>query len=126
MQSNGASVENGFMKLRKRSKERLEWLLKYIAATRFNGIVAWDSDTVDDFVDAFPEAEKTLIVYTQGPNSSPMLNRTANVGMKLGYLSPGSLGNQDARSFNRKTWARYWSLTNKGKVYINRLSANGD
>lgn len=109
------------MKLRKRSRERLEWLLKYIAATHFNGIVGWDADTVDDFVDAFPEAEKTLIIYTLGPNSSPMLNRTANIAYKLGYLRAGSIGNEDARSFNKKTWARYWSLTDKGKEFIKTL-----
>lgn len=106
------------MKLRKRSKERLKWLLKYIVATHFNGIVAWDESTVDDFVEAFPEAEKSLIYYTLGPNSSPMLNRTANIAYRLGYLKPGSIGNMDARSFNKKTWARYWSLTDKGKAFI--------
>lgn len=109
------------MKLRKRSKERVEWLLKYIAATHFNGIVAWDADTVDDFVEAFPEAEKSLIYYTLGPNCSPMLNRTAGLAKRLGYLRPGSIGNMDARSFNKKTWARYWSLTDAGKEYTNKL-----
>lgn len=109
------------MKLRKRSKERVEWLLKYIAATHFNGIVAWDADTVDDFVEAFPEAEKSLIVYTLGPNSCPMLNRTAQQAHRLGYLFPGSIGNMDARSYNMRTWCRYWSLTDAGKEYTNNL-----
>lgn len=97
------------------------WLLKTIVATKFNGIVAWDSDVVDDFVDAFPEAEKGLLVYTQGPNSSPMLNRAAKLANNLGYLSPGSIGNMNARSYNRRTWCRYWSLTDKGWSFINNL-----
>lgn len=99
----------------------MEWLLKTIAATRYNGIVAWDEEVVDDFVKAFPEAERSLIYYILGPNSSPMLNRAANHAYKLGYLSPGSLGNMDARSFNQRTWCRYWSLTEKGKEYLNKL-----
>lgn len=101
--------------------DRMIWLLQTIVATRFDGMVAWDSDVVDDFIDAFPEAEKSLLVYTQGPNSSPMLNRAAKMAYDLGYISPGSVGNMDARSYNRRTWCRYWSLTNKGKEFIKTL-----
>ena len=108
------------MKLRKRSEERVIWLLRKIVATGFNGMVAWDEDKVDDFVEAFPEAEKTLLVYTLGPNSCPMLNRTAQQAYKLGYLSPGVVGNQDARSYNMRTWCRYWSLTDAGKAYLEK------
>lgn len=98
--------------------DRMLWLLQTIKATRFDGIVAWDADTVDDFVDAFPESSRTLIVYTQGPNSCPMLNAAAIRARDLGYLVPGSIGNQDARSFNRRTWCRYWSLTKDGKDFL--------
>jgi hypothetical protein len=107
--------------LHKRTQERMEWLLKKIAATHFNGMVAWDEDVVDDFVEAFPEAEKSLIYYMLGPNSSPMLNRAAGQAHKFGYLRAGSIGNMDARSFNKRTWCRYWSLTEKGKEYLNSL-----
>lgn len=109
--------------LRKRTQERVEWLLKYIAATHFKSICGWDEETVDDFVEAFPEAEKSLVYYTLGPNSSPTLNRTANIAHKLGYLRASSLGNMDARSFNKKTWCRYWSLTDKGKAFIATINA---
>lgn len=126
MQSFSLSGKDGHMRLRKRSKERLEWLLKYIAATRFDGIIAWDADTVDDFVEAFPESKKTLLIYTLGPNSCPMLNRTAILARDLGYLSPASLGNMDARSYNMRTWCRYWSLTYKGKEYIKAISTVGE
>lgn len=118
----GVKSKSGILMSKIRSKTiiKLRWLLCYIAATKFDGIVAWDSDTVDDFVKAFPEAERTLIVYTQGPNSSPMLNRIANIAYKLGYLSASSIGNQEARSYNRKTWCRYWVLTDKGKEFLKK------
>lgn len=121
MLRSSVSVKIGNMMLRKRTLERVEWLLKKIAATTYSGMVAWDEDVVDDFIEAFPEANKTLICYTQGPHSSPMLNRTAAIAKELGYLSAGSLGNMDARSFNQRTWCRYWSLTDTGKEYINNL-----
>lgn len=107
--------------MKSKPHDRMVWLIKTIIATKFNGIVAWDSDVVDDFVDTFPEAERGLIVYTQGPNSSPMLNRAAKLAYNLGYLTPGSIGNMDARSFNRRTWCRYWSLTEKGKEFAKTL-----
>lgn len=43
-----------------------------------------------------------------------MLNRSARRARDLGYLSPGSIGNMDARSFNQRTWCRYWTLTPEG------------
>lgn len=101
-----------------RADERMLWVLQHIVDTRFNGCVAWDADVVDAFCDDFPEANKALRVYTQGPNSCPMLNRAAARARDLGYLEPGSIGNQDARSFNRRTWCRYWSITKKGRAAL--------
>lgn len=98
-----------------RADERMYWILEEILRHKHNGIVAWDADVVDAFCDDFPEAEKTLVVYTQGPNSCPMLNAAANRAKDRGYLTPGSIGNQDARSFNRRTWCRYWSITPDGR-----------
>lgn len=100
-----------------RTDERMWWLLQKMD-NHYGFLVAWDEDVVDAFVDAFPEAEKTLRVYTLGPNSSPMLNRTAKRAYDLGLVSPGSIGNQGARSYNQRTWCRTWSLTDKGRAAI--------
>ncbi len=99
-----------------RAHERMLWLLKRMATPMAGDfIVAWNTDTVDDFVRAFPEANRTLIVYMMGPNSSPMLNRAAKRARDAGYISPGSIGNDDARSFNQRTWCRTWRLTDAGR-----------
>lgn len=90
------------------------WILRLIVKRKFSGIVAWDAEVVDDFVEDFPEAEKSLIYYMMGPNSCPMLNRAAKRGEAKGYLKAGSVGNMDARSYNLRTWCRYWSITEKG------------
>lgn len=81
-------------------------------------IVAWDEDVVDDFVVAFPEAERTLRCYTMGPHSSPMLNRAAIRARDRGYFESGHVGNMDARSFNQRTWCRCWTLTRRGRQYL--------
>lgn len=102
----------------KRTNQRVLWLIRRIAATYAHSVVAWDQETVDAFVSAFPEADKTLIVYSMGPHSSPMLNRTAKRAEALGYLKAGRIGNQDARSYNQRTWCRCWSLTDLGKAAV--------
>lgn len=102
----------------RRTELRMFWVMKRSTKWRRNGtgfIVAWDEDVVDEFVDTFPEAEKSLKVYTLGPNSCPMLNAAANRARSLGYFSRGSVGNQDARSFNQRTWTRCWTLTELGR-----------
>jgi ribosomal protein S10 len=103
-----------------RAHERMIWLLRYMvtvgsgrAGSGF--LVAWDEATVDAFVRAFPEAEKTLRWYLMGPNSSPMLNRAAKRAERLGYLRAGHIGNQDARQYNQRTWCRTWSITDAGR-----------
>lgn len=73
---------------------------------------------MDDFVAAFPEAKRTLIYYSMGPHSSPMLNRAARRARDAGYISPGSIGNEDARSFNQRTWCRTWRITDAGRQYL--------
>lgn len=97
-----------------RAEERMIWLLRRFAKMPFHGGVAWDESDVDDFVEAFPEAKATLIVYTMGPYSSPMLNRAAVRARDRGYLEAGHIGNMDAKSFNQRTWCRYWKLTDAG------------
>lgn len=99
------------MKKTTRAHERMVWLLEHIAATPWRHTVAWDEKTVDAFVKQFPEALKTLRVYTLGPNSSPMLNRAAQRARRLGYLIAGHIGTQDARSYNQRTWCRTWRLS---------------
>ena len=99
------------------------WLLRRMTAFGPNScgygfIVAWDTETVDDFVRAFPEARRTLRVYTLGPNVSPMLNAAAKRAEKAGYIEAGSVGNEDARSYNQRTWARTWSLTPAGRRFL--------
>jgi hypothetical protein len=105
-----------------RAAERMAWLLERIASIHHNGhTVAWDLKTVDDFVTRFPEADRTLRVYTMGPNSSPMLNRAAKRAEHFGYLIPGRIGTQDARRYNQRTWCRTWRLTPQGKSYLRDL-----
>jgi len=96
-----------------RAHERMLWLLERISRLSCKGTAAWDEKMVDAFVEAFPEALKTLRIYTMGPNSSPMLNRAARRAERLGYLRAGVIGNMDARQYNQRTWCRYWSLTGK-------------
>jgi hypothetical protein len=95
------------------------WLLRRMAhPTRDGFMVAWNADTVDAFVKAFPEAEKTLRVYTIGPNSSPMLNRAAQRALAAGYVTAGTLGNQDARQYRQRTWCRTWRMTAFGRRFL--------
>lgn len=96
-----------------RADERMWWLLLKMSS-QWGFVCCWDEDLVDEFVNAFPEAKKTLIVYLMGNNVSPMLNRAAKRARDLGYIKAGSVGNQDARSFNQRTWCRTWSFTAKG------------
>lgn len=103
--------------------ERVLWLLRRMVTCGRHGsgsgfITCWDSQTVDDFVAAFPEAKRTLIYYSMGPHSSPMLNRAARRARDAGYISPGSIGNEDARSFNQRTWCRTWRITDAGRQYL--------
>lgn len=90
------------------------WWLLFRISEHWGHIVAWDEDIVDLFVNEFPEAEKTLVRFMMGHDVSPMLNRAAKRAKALGYISAGSIGNQDARSFNQRTWCRTWRLTGKG------------
>lgn len=102
-----------------RADERMMWLLDLLASPYQHGhIVAWDDVTVDDFVEAFPEAERTLKIFTLGPNVSPMLNRAAKRAKDRGYITAGSIGNQDARSYNQRTWCRTWRLTDAGRAVV--------
>lgn len=101
-----------------RADERMFWIMARSIRWGARMLVAWDEDVVDDFVEAFPEAEKTLICYTQGPHSSPMLNRAATRARDRGYFSPGHVGNMDARSFNQRTWCRCWTITDKGRAAL--------
>lgn len=88
-------------------------------------IVAWDDHTVDEFVRDFPEARATLRVFSMGPNVSPMLNRAAKRAEKAGYVEAGHIGNQDARSFNQRTWARTWSITSAGRRFLASIAEDG-
>ena len=107
-------------RVRGRAHERMVWVLNRMCdrlRCRDGFIVAWDTDTVDDFVRAFPEAEKSLIIYMMGPNSSPMLNAAAKRAKEAGYITPGSIGNMDARSYNQRTWCRTWRFTDTGRAF---------
>jgi hypothetical protein len=44
-----------------------------------------------------------------------ILNRAAKRARDAGYISPGSIGNDDARSFQQRTWCRTWRLTDAGR-----------
>lgn len=104
-----------------RAHARMMWLLKRMATKWRDGfIVAWDIETVDEFVDAFPEANKTLRIYSMGPNSSPMLNAAAKRAKDAGYITPGVIGNQDARSYNQRTWCRTWKITDAGRAFLSK------
>jgi hypothetical protein len=92
----------------------MTWLLRRIA-DRQGFLVAWDADTVDAFVKAFPEAEKTLVYYMMGPHSSPMLNAAAKRAKDAGYVTAGVLGNEGARDYNQRSWCRTWRLTDAGR-----------
>lgn len=102
-----------------RPHERMTWLLRRMTDGHRSGfIVAWDTDTVDAFVRDFPEAGRSLRVYTMGPNSSPMLNAAAKRAKDAGYITAGSIGTEDARSYNQRTWARTWRLTAAGSAAL--------
>jgi hypothetical protein len=95
------------------------WLLQRMrdrGKCPFGLLVAWNQDLVDDFLKAFPEAEKTTTFYTLGPPSVPMLNRAARRAQRLGYLIAGTCGNRDARSYNQRTWCRTWRLSPLGEL----------
>ncbi len=96
---------------------RMLWVLRRIHKN--NGYcIAWDEEVVDAFIKEFPESAQTTVRYMIGADSCPMLNRAANRAKKLGFLSPGHTGTDDARSYNQRTWARTWRLTDAGKDYI--------
>lgn len=106
--------------MRKRAHERVIWLLLRMTTSGPHSagsghITCWHEEDVDDFVAAFPEARKTLIVYSMGPHSSPMLNATARRAAAAGYLAAGSIGNMDARQYNQRTWCRTWRITDAGR-----------
>ena len=104
-----------------RAHDRALWLLRKMMDPQQGApgfIVAWDEETVYAFVRTFPEAEKTLRVYTMGPNSSPMLNAAAKRAERLGYVTAGSIGNQDARHYNQRTWCRTWRITEAGRRFL--------
>jgi hypothetical protein len=102
---------------RERVKQRVVWLLRLLEKQR-GFLVAWDAEMVDAFVEAFPEAEKSLRVYLMGPNSSPMLNDAARRARLAGFIRAGHIGNQDARSYQQRTWCRTWDLTVKGRKWL--------
>lgn len=101
-----------------RTEQRMYWVVHHIAHTSCQGECAWDEDTVDAFTDAFPESEATLKVYIMGANGNPMLNRAAKRAHLNGFISPGVVGNMDARQYNQRTWCRYWSLTERGAKLV--------
>lgn len=110
--------------MRQRVRERVLWLLRFLES-HHDFCVAWDEETVDDFVKEFPEAQKSLRYYMIGPNSSPMLNDAAGRAKRLGLIEAGHIGNQDARSFNQRTWCRVWSLTETGRAFLAAAQAKG-
>ena len=106
-----------------RVHERVLWLIKLMAEpSRRRFMVAWSAETVDAFVKAFPEAERSLRYYMFGPNSSPMLNRAAQRAKRLGFVVAGHIGNDDARALSQRTWCRTWTLTDRGMEAANRAS----
>lgn len=97
-----------------RVQERCDWLLEQFVSDFHNGhIGAWDQEFVEAFVERFPEAKKSLIYYTLGPNICPMLNRTAILLRDAGYLKPYHNG-QDTIGGQKRTWYRIWVLTKDG------------
>lgn len=114
-----SAMDDAGRKATRRTEERLLWLLRLLTEKQRRGfVVAWDEDIVDDFVAEFPEAERSLKIYTLGPNLCPMLNRTAALAKRRGFIEAGHVGNQDARSFNQRTWSRTWSITDAGRAAI--------
>jgi hypothetical protein len=104
-----------------RIQERVLWLMRRMTTVGRTGfIVAWDEETVDAFVLAFPEAQKVLRHYLLGPHSSPMLNATAKRAMDAGYITPGHIGNEGARQYNQRTWCRTWRITAAGRIALVR------
>lgn len=105
-----------------RPHERMVWLLRRMMRPGQDGfITAWQTEDVDAFVRDFPEAKKSLIIYMMGPNSSPMLNAAAKRAKGYGYITPGSIGNMDARSFQQRTWCRTWRMTETGRHFLATL-----
>lgn len=103
----------------KRTEQRMLWmLLRMIGIHGHGGCVAWDEETVDAFVEAFPEARKALRVYLLGAKSSPMLNRAAAMARDRGLIDARSIGCGDHNGFAQRSWARYWSLTQYGWEYL--------
>jgi hypothetical protein len=101
--------------------DRMIWLLKWMTnrvRCPLEFVVAWQKDLVDAFLDAYPEAEKTTTFYIMGAPSVPMLNRAAKRAHDAGYIRPGVIGNQEARSYNQRTWCRTWSLTDAGRAFV--------
>lgn len=108
--------------MKQRTVERIVWLLRYLKS-RDGFCVAWDAEAVDKFVREFPEAENSLRYYLMGPHSSPMLNDTAAKAKRLGLISAGHIGNQNARSYNQRTWCRCWTITEAGLAELERHSS---
>jgi hypothetical protein len=103
----------------KRTEQRMLWMMVRMTGLHgLGGCVAWDEDFVDAFVEAFPEAQRSLRVYLLGANSSPMLNRAAAMARDRGFLSPGSIGSGERGGFACRSWARYWSITPAGWDYL--------
>lgn len=109
----------------KKANLRMLWLLRKVIASPYGCVIAWEDTLVDDFVEAFPEAKKTLQVYLMGADVCPTLNRTAVRARDAGFLKPGSVGTTDARSFNQRTWARLWRITPQGREYVAMLEQDG-
>ena len=120
--------DGGYVSTRSiRADKRMLWLLRRMAHFPHQGfILAWDIETVDDFVKAFPEAEKTLRYYLMGPHSSPMLNAAAKRAKNAGYIEPGVCGTMDARQYNQRTWCRTWRLTGIGRDFLTHSDQIGD
>lgn len=97
-----------------RAEQRMIWLLNYMRDKTRGFQAAWDEELMEEFLKAFPEANKTLKVYTIGPMSCPMLDRAARRAHKEGYLRKGSLGNQDAKYYCQRTWCRTWRIVMEG------------
>jgi len=106
----------------RRTNLRMLWVLRHIQ--KHNGFcLAWDEEVVDAFIKEFPESAKTTIRYMIGADNCPMLNRAAGRAKRLGFLRPGHMGTDDARSFNQRTWVRKWYLTEVGSDYLSFVDA---
>lgn len=102
----------------RRTNQRMLWVLRRIRTNNIGFCIAWDEKVVDDFIKEFPESAKTTVRYVIGADSCPMLNRAAGRAKRLGFLRAGHIRTEDARSYNQRTWARTWYLTDAGKDYI--------